>query len=318
MRHLTTITGKSTAESFVAYLLTQDISTHVEQAAESNEWDVWIRDEDRLEVARKEYQQFVTTPNDEKYRSAVDQARAILKEKKQKSDERQKNVQHSSARGNPGPFGGSLPPLTLTLILLCVFLGVVSEFSNPDSGNWFGNVIMKQLMFVDMNLYKTTLDPAASLKQGELWRILTPGFLHGSPFHLLFNMLALGSLGRRVERLEGIGRYALTILIIALCSHLLQGLMPSKWFGSPNFVGISGVVFGLIGYLGTKTTLRPDLGIQIPAQTYLLTAMILVIGFVGSNSQFPLANMAHLGGLMAGVALGFLMSDRRFDRPWRR
>ena len=318
MRHLTTITGKSSAESFVAYLLTQDISTHVEQATESNEWDVWIRDEDRLEVAKKEYQQFVTTPNDEKYRSAVDQAKAILKEKKQKSDERQKNVQYPGSRGNPGPFGGSLPPLTLTLILLCVFLGVVSEFSNPDSGNWFGNVIMKQLTFVDMNLYKTALDPAASLKQGELWRILTPGFLHGGPIHLLFNMLALGSLGRRVERLDGIGRYALTILIIAFCSHLLQGLMPKKWFGSPEFVGISGVVFGLIGYLGTKTTLRPDLGIQIPPQTYLLTAMILVIGFVGSNSRFPLANMAHLGGLMAGVALGFLMSDRRFDRPWRR
>ncbi len=317
MRHLTTITGKSTAESFVAHLLTQDISTQVEQATDVNKWDVWIRDEDQLEVARKEYQEFLASPDDEKYRNAVDQARAIIKEKKQKSAERQKNVQYPSSRTNPGPLGGSLPPLTLTLIVLCVLLGVVSEFTKPDSGNWFGNVIMKQLSFVDTSLFEKTFDPAASLKQGELWRILTPAFLHGSPFHLLFNMLALGSLGRRIERLEGIGRYAVIMLIIAVCSHLLQGLMPTKWFGSPFFVGISGVTFGLIGYLGTKTTLRPDLGIQVPAETYLLIGMILVIGFYGNSKSLPLANMAHLGGLLAGVAIGFLMSDRRFDRQRR-
>ena len=317
MRHLTTITGKSTTESFVAYLLTQDISTHVEQAGDVNDWDVWIRDEDRLEVAKKEYQQFIATPDDAKYRNAVDQAKAILKEKKLKSAERQKNVQYPSSRANSGPFGGSLPPLTLTLILLCVFLGIVSEFADPAPKNWLGNYIMKQLSFVDMGLYGTTSDPAVSLKQGELWRILTPAFLHGSTFHLLFNMLALGSLGRKVERLEGIGRYALIILIIASCSHLLQGLMPTKWFGSPFFVGISGVVFGLIGYLGMKTTLRPDLGIQVPAQTYLMVALILVIGLYGNSKSLPLANMAHLGGLIAGVALGFLMSDRRFDRRRR-
>ena len=317
MRHLTTITGKSTTESFVAYLLTQDISTHVEQAGDINEWDIWIRDEDRLEVAKKEYQQFIATPDDEKYRNAVDQAKAILKEQKQKSAERQKNVQHPSSRAKPGAFGGSLPPLTLTLILLCVFLGVVSSFTKPEPNNWLGNYIMKQLSFVDLNLYNTTRDPAASLKHGELWRIFTPAFLHGSTFHLLFNMLALGSLGRTVERLEGSGRYALAILIIAMCSHLLQGLMPTKWFGSPFFVGISGVVFGLVGYLGMKTTLRPDLGIQVPAQTYLMVALILVIGFYGDSKSFPLANLGHLGGLMGGVALGFLMSDRRFDRSRR-
>ena len=213
---------------------------------------------------------------------------------------------------NPSLFGGSLPPLTLTLIILCVVLGLVSEFSQPGAKNWLGNFVKKQLMFVDLSLYIKTGDAAASLKNGELWRILTPAFLHGSPIHLLFNMLSLASLGRLTERLEGIGRYALIILLIAIGSHLFQGLMPTKWFGSPNFVGISGVIFGLLGYMGTKTTLRPDLGFQLPAQVYIMTALILVLGFSGGTKDFQLANLAHIGGLVVGIAIGFVMSDRRF------
>ena len=312
MRHLTTIIGKSKTESFVAYLLTLDIHAHVEPNLAQDEWDIWIRDEDRLEIAKQEYTLFLASPEDAKYRQAIDQAKTILKEKKQKSSERQKNIHYPTSRVNSSLFGGSLPPLTLTLIILCVFLGLVTEFSQPGSKNWLGNFVKKQLMFVDMSLYLKSGDAAASLKNGELWRILTPAFLHGSPIHLLFNMLSLASLGRLTERLEGIGRYALIILLIAIGSHLFQGLMPTKWFGSPNFVGISGVIFGLLGYMGTKTTLRPDLGFQLPVQTYVMVAFILVLGFSGGTKDLQLANLAHLGGLVAGVAIGFVMSDRRF------
>ncbi len=312
MRHLTTILGKSKTESFIAYLLTLDIHTHVEPNLAQDEWDIWIRDEDRLEIAKQEYSQFLASPEDAKYRQAIDQAKTIIKEKRLKSSERQKNIRSVTSRVNPSLFGGSLPPLTLTLIILCVVLGLVSEFSQPGAKNWLGNFVKKQLMFVDLSLYIKTGDAAASLKNGELWRILTPAFLHGSPIHLLFNMLSLASLGRLTERLEGIGRYALIILLIAVGSHLFQGLMPTKWFGSPNFVGISGVIFGLLGYMGTKTTLRPDLGFQLPVQVYIMTALILVLGFSGGTKDFQLANLAHIGGLVVGIAIGFVMSDRRF------
>jgi GlpG protein len=124
-------------------------------------------------------------------------------------------------------------------------------------------------------------------------------------------MLALANLGRVTERLEGTSKYALIILFVAICSHLLQGLTPTQWFGSPNFVGISGVIMGLLGYLGIKTTLRPDLGFVLPPQTYIMTGLILVLGF---SEGMNLANLAHLGGLVAGIAIGFVFSDRRFDR----
>ncbi|MCY2983452.1 MAG: rhomboid family intramembrane serine protease [Planctomycetota bacterium] len=313
MRHLTTITGKSNAESFVAYLLTQNIPTHVEPTSDANEWDVWIRDEDKLELAKKEYQQFAASPEDARYDHAIDHAKAIIREKKQKSIEYQKNTSYAIPRSrvSPNMFGGSLPPLTLTLIIVCVILSLASEFTHATGE--FGGSIVKQLLFVDLESYQGTGDPAASIKQGEVWRIFTPAFLHGDPLHLLFNMLSLASLGRLIERLEGIGRFAFMVFLIAMVSHLLQGLMPVKWYGSPNFVGISGVVFGLLGYIATKTNLRPDLGIYLPSQVYLMTGLILVFGFTTSTKGFALANLAHVGGLVAGIVIGFVMSDRRFD-----
>jgi GlpG protein len=315
MRHLTTITGKSNAESFVAYLLTQNIPTHVEPTFDPNEWDVWIRDEDILETAKQEYQQFLANPDDAKYRQAIDQAKSIIKEKKQKSAEYQKNTSYSISRSrvSPNMFSGSLPPLTLTLIIVCVALGIATEFTQAAATNEFANNIVRQLLFVDLELYQSSGDPAASIKQGQVWRVLTPAFLHGSALHLLFNMLSLASLGRLIERLEGIGRFAVMVLLIAIVSHLFQGLMPGKWYGSPIFVGISGVVFGLLGYIATKSNLRPDLGIYLPAQVYLMTALILVLGFTGGSKGFALANLAHVGGLVAGIVIGFIMSDRRFD-----
>jgi GlpG protein len=315
MRHLTTITGKSATESFVAYLLTQDISTHVEpEGSDENKWDIWIRDEDKSERAKLEYQQFVLAPNDPKYRSAIEDAKEILKTQKQKAFDRKKYIQSPSSNVGPSLLGNGLPPMTLTLVVLCVFLGLVSEFSTPSPTNWLGNLVMKQLMFVDIELYQEHGDPALSIKHGELWRILTPAFLHGHPIHLLLNMLSLAMLGRITERLEGIGRFALIVLLVGIGSHLLQGLMPTQWFGSPNFVGISGVIMGLLGYIGTKTTMRPDLGFALSSQAYIMTALILILGFTGSSQNLQVANLAHVGGLVAGIAIGFVMSDRRFDR----
>jgi len=316
MRHLTTIDGKPSAESFVAFLLTKDISTHVESNTDQSQWDVWIRDEDKLAAAQKEYALFQEDPSHSRYRDAIDHARVIVKEKRQKQMERQKNLQQPVARSGPDLFGGRMPPLTLTLIVLCVIIGFVSEFGLAKRQNWLGYQSLKQLKFVDLELYKQTGDPAASLKKGELWRVLTPAFLHGDILHLLLNMLSLASLGRITEKLEGIGKYAIILLLVAIGSHLFQGLMPIKWMGSPNFVGISGVVLGLLGYIGIKTTLRPDLGFKLAPQAYIMTAMILVLGFTGGLQDLRMANLAHLGGLATGALVGLAMSgSSRRSKP---
>ena len=333
MRSLTTIEGKSDAEAFVAYLLTLGISTHVEPASsppttegtpgvQPDSWEVWIKNEDRLPQAKEELVAFQANPKDPRYSAALRQANQILKEQREEARLRQRNIQtprFDSSRASM--FSGKLPPLTLTLIILCCVFGVLSAFSKPSPENRLGGSIVKQLQFVDMGLYAKTKDPAASLKKGELWRVITPAFLHGDPLHLLMNMLALASLGRLVERMIGIRRYALLLVLLAIGSHLPQGLLGEDLFGikglsgSPNFVGISGVVMGLFGYIAIKTKLNPALGFSLSPQSYFMVGILLVLGFAGEMfgnvGNLHMANFAHLGGLVAGLILGFLSEAKR-------
>ncbi len=325
MRSLTTIEGQARAEAFVAYLLTQNISTHVEPSDPTRtHWDVWIRDEDRLAAAQQELRLFEANPDDPRYQQAIRDARTILKEQRDESLARQRNLRTGRDLYQNSMLSGRLPPLTLTLIVLCCVFSILSSFSSPKPSNPLGMSIVKQLKFADMQKYQATKDPAVSLKEFQLWRIFTPMFLHGDPFHLIMNMLALASLGRVTERLERTPRYALLILIFALGSHLPQGLLPESILGirglsgSPNFVGISGVVLGLFGYIATKTYLRRDLGFSLSTQSYFMVGLILLLGFggdiTGNVGNLRMANFAHLGGLLTGIAVGWIMSNPFFDR----
>jgi len=333
MRSLTTIEGKSDAEAFVAYLLTLGISTHVEptsppsmgnaiESARPEAWEVWIKNEDLMAQAKEELATFLANPKDPKYSAALKQANQILRNQREEARLRQRNIQSPRLDDNRSSmFSGRLPPLTLTLIILCCVFGLLTSFSQPGPENRLGLSIVKQLKFVDMGLYSKSKDPAASLKRGEYWRVFTPAFLHGDPLHLLMNMLGLASLGRIVERMIGLRRYALLLVLLAAGSHLPQGLLGENLFGfkglsgSPNFVGISGVIMGLFGYVAVKTKMRPDLGFAISAQAYFMVGILLVMGFAGEMfgkvGNLHMANFAHLGGLVAGAILGFLSEARR-------
>lgn len=338
MRSLTTLEGKSDAEAFVAYLLTLGISTHVEPASSPIDarfqngpasettkpdlWEVWIKNEDRLAQAKEELAAFEASPKDPKYSAALRQANQILKEQREQARLRQRNIQSPRLdQPRASMFSGKLPPLTLTLVILCCVFGFLTAFSKPSPENRLGLSIVKQLQFVDMGLYAKTLDPAASLKQGELWRVITPAFLHGDPIHLLMNMLALASLGRLVERMIGIRRYAILLVLLAIGSHLPQGLLGENLLGvrglsgSPNFVGISGVIMGLFGYIAIKTKLNPNIGFSLSPQSYFMVAILLVIGFAGEMfgnvGNLHMANFAHLGGLVSGVLLGIISEQVR-------
>jgi GlpG protein len=341
MRCLTTIEGKNQAEVFVAYLLTLDVSTHVEPAQSESLagaadaqgsptdpskqlWEVWVRNEDRMSLAQVALTEFQSNPNDPKYAAALKQANSILKEKLQEAKARQGNIKTTRDLSRNSLVGGKTPPLTLTLLILCCVLSLLSSFSQPEPQNRLGNSIVKQLKFVDMNRFNETKDPAVSIKKGEWWRVFTPAFLHGDPFHLLMNMFALFSLGGLVERLEGTRRYAWIVLLLAIGSHLPQGLLKENIWniqglsGSPNFVGISGVIMGLFGYIAMKTYLRPELGFSLSPQSFFMVGIILVLGFAGdiagSVGNLHMANFAHLGGLLSGLLLGWLMSVNANNR----
>ncbi len=313
MRFLGQINGRSSAESLVAYLLTQDIATQIEAVPNSSPehssdlWEIWVRDEDKLQLARTELSQFVDNPRDAKYATALTQAKSILAEKAKKSQAIKRNLQRVDMRRTPGMAGGgSIPPLTLTLLILSIAVSLFSSFSHPKPNNEWGKAINEELSFVSMTDYvKSAGDPAASLKKGELWRVITPIFQHLSMIHLAMNMFVLVSFGRMVERWVGTPRFALFVLLLAIGPNLLQGLSPAWMSGTPAFGGISGVLYGLFGYVWIRSTLDPNLGVSIPFPIVVIFVGMIVVGLSGAVPEWPYAELCHLGGLLIGCATAF-------------
>lgn len=152
---------------------------------------------------------------------------------------------------------------------------------------------------------------------GELWRLFTVTLVHGGLLHLFFNMYALWLAGPLVERLYGRPLFAAFYVVLALA-----GSLATYAFGPGTAaVGASGAIFGLFGLLlAVSRTHNPVLdrqGRMFLGQIGGLIMINLVIGFVIPNID----NLAHLGGLAAGLWLGFLIPPGRvptLGSMWRR
>ncbi|MEX1296133.1 MAG: rhomboid family intramembrane serine protease [Candidatus Limnocylindrales bacterium] len=146
------------------------------------------------------------------------------------------------------------------------------------------------------------LDKGAIYLDSEYWRLLTVALVHGSLIHLLFNMYALWIIGPIVEALYGPWRF-LSIYLICIAA----GSVASYATSVNPAVGASGGVFGLFGVLLVADRVhKPALtrnARNLTTQIGLLIGINLVIGFTIPNID----NAAHIGGLLAGAALGFLV-----------
>ncbi len=148
------------------------------------------------------------------------------------------------------------------------------------------------------------------IKQGQVWRVVTPIFLHMGILHLAFNMIWLYQLGSQIESLRGPWRFALLVLAIAICSNVLQYYYPFKLvpFGfstrSAVFGGMSGVVYGLFGYIWMKRRYQPELGLYVDETTVIILIawlLICMVGYIPLLGSISIANTAHLIGLLVGM-----------------
>lgn len=308
MRCLGEIEGQKSAELFVAHLLTIDIPTQIESTSgRSDTWELWVREEDQLEKARAELADFRANPTDARFHGALARASQLLEEREKARRIAAKNVRRLEPGARTTMLGrGPLPPLTLTLFILSLAVGLFSNFSQPGPNNELGRTIVDSLSFASSrDLMATANDPAASLKAGQIWRVITPIFLHIGPIHLAMNMFMLLSFGRLVERWVGTPTYALMVLILAIVPNLVQGLSPEWMHGNVHFGGISGVLYGLFGYVLLRTSMNPNHGISIPFPMVVLLVGLIVIGLSGVIENWRMADLCHLGGLLVGSALGF-------------
>jgi GlpG protein len=295
MRQIGQLTSEPLAERFVDYLTTQGIAAVVEE--DQGTWAVWVRDESHVEAARHEFQQYQQAPDAGKYRDVSREAASIRTEKRKRKRQAEKN--YVDMRGKWARPLSRRAPFVTALIVLCVLVAIGSNFGDEAS---HPGTVMRSLTFVDPHL--ASADLFASIRQGQWWRLITPIFLHDGLMHLIFNLFCLYYFGTQIEAKRGTWRLGLMVLVIALVSNLAQGLI-----AGPRFLGMSGVCYGLFGYIWIKTLRDPHSGYLLSRETVGILLIWLVLGFVGALDRLVgsgIANWAHAGGLAAGMALAYV------------
>ncbi len=196
-------------------------------------------------------------------------------------------------------------PVTIITLVLGV-LGYLAVSYFPDS--------VHLMTFVDFTLTNNNgpqfIPIEKTFAEGEYWRFVTPAFLHFGIFHVVFNSLWLWEFGRRVELISGRSAYLVLMLALASGSNAGQYL----WDGPVLFGGLSGVVYGLVGYVWIRHKVAPNpvLNVQ-PGIIYMLIGWLLIclFGIVDVFISGGVANGAHVSGLLIGMLAGALAGRQK-------
>ena len=192
------------------------------------------------------------------------------------------------------------PALWSVLIaaLVC-FPFVVSLADNEISG------LARWLLVVDVTR-AGSVDIARLLEDREVWRWFTPALIHFSLMHLVFNGLLAVLFGRPVEAALG----HLGCLVLLLWLMLAGNLAQVAFSATPFFGGLSGMVYGLVGYVAVMQQLQPANPLwYLPKGLIPSLLAFLVLFSTGITEYFGLyiANAAHWGGLLGGVAAALIV-----------
>ncbi len=146
-----------------------------------------------------------------------------------------------------------------------------------------------------------------AILDGEIWRLFTSMFLHIGLAHLFFNAYALFIFGMEMERLYGPDRYIIT--------YVLAGLFGSfASFASRGInvfsAGASGAIFGVIGMNLAYFMLHRETFGKFGRQRVLNTLFIIGLNLVFGFTVPGIDNLAHIGGLIAGFAIGYGLAPR--------
>lgn len=182
-------------------------------------------------------------------------------------------------------------PITGTLTLLCLLVALVSGL-----GAQTGRVDFLFYPLLDSGSLGALMGDIDSL--GDLLRTMTPMLLHFGELHLVFNLLWLWFFGRQLEPLHPFWLYLGLILAMAFISNTTQYLTVQY----NNFGGMSGVVYGLVGYTWVIHNFMPRSRLLLNNGMFVFFVIALVLMELLAGSF--IATAAHVGGLLSGLVLG--------------
>jgi rhomboid protease GluP len=172
-------------------------------------------------------------------------------------------------------------------------------------------ILIYLLQLAGQYLLKTDLIASLGIKNdaliraGELWRLITPVFLHASILHIAFNMYALVVFGRGIEARYGHGRFLLLYFLSGYAGNVMSFLLTVN----PS-LGASTAIFGLIAAEGVFIIQnRKLLGNQVNRSLMNLVYIAgvnLLIGFTTTGVD----NWGHIGGLLGGFLFAWFGGPR--------
>lgn len=337
MRLIGILDNQKHAERFAACMTIKSITTHLEQ--EGAQWEVWIKDEDQVANAVEEFDRFKQDPDAAQYSKVVDEASAIIRQEQKQKLEAQKNLVQVQQRWQGNKKNTSIP-LSITLIVISVVVAFLTNSLDQQKTDHTG-FVFRALAFTSMtdnqaeqilgDRLRRPNDPAlrtGSLKRFEYWRLVTPIFIHFGILHLVFNCYWVFFFGRQIEGRYGSPWLLLLVIATAIPSNLVPMVVPLDWQGTPiSFLdgywitlagGLSGVIYGMFGYVWMKMTFDRNCGFfMTPFTIMILVGWLFFCMFFGNEilgEGSRVGNWAHGVGLIAGLIIGYfpkLMSDLR-------
>ncbi|MFT5520013.1 MAG: GlpG protein [Enterobacterales bacterium] len=283
------INNQRAAQAFCDYLKSQKINAWAEQ--EQAVYNILIDNEQSEDFASAELREFLSNPGNSKYLDAS-------------WNEGSTETKISSSTNKASfvdlkKFSSRAGFMTKALVIISVVVTAITGYGS--------NTELTELLFISVpSLQSSGLIEIAS---GEYWRLLTPIFLHFMTIHILFNMMWLWDLGGSIERIQSPKFLLFFVVTVGILSNLFQYYSS----GYSAFGGMSGVVYGLLGYTWMRS-LKADSGYSLPKSIIAFMLGWLVLGYTGLIG--PIANGAHLAGMVLGVVYGFIWNNMK-EKSWQ-
>ena len=293
MRPIGQLETEEQARTFADYLFVRDMQAEVEQA-QGGAWVIWVVDEERVDEGKALLSRFRSMPDAEEFYHASDAAEERRRVEQKEAREVAQQLKRAGAMTYQMGGGG----LTMVLLVACVGAALATQMGNGEWTNW---------LRISNGMVGNTArfwDSLVEVSQGQVWRLVTPIFIHFLLWHLVFNLLWMQDLGSLLENKIGTWRFAGVVLLVAVISNVAQYVV-----GGAGFGGMSGVVYGVFGYIWIRSKADPRFDVFLSPMTSGLLLLFLALGIFGLMG--PTANAAHFSGLLVGAGMGWLGVERR-------